>query len=71
VTAVSIYVDFKLDESYTPARISVRAGTAGQDLTVDHICHCHPTTVQFPIIVIGPIISHISLTQGHLMNRKC
>lgn len=29
---VGIYVDYKLDESYTPQRISVRAGSSFHDL---------------------------------------
>lgn len=29
---ISIYVDYKLDESYTPQRISVRAGSGFHDL---------------------------------------
>ena len=29
-----MYVDYKLDESYTPSRIAVRAGTNHHDLTV-------------------------------------
>jgi anaphase-promoting complex subunit 10 len=30
---VSFYTDFKLDESYTPAKVSVRAGSCLQDLS--------------------------------------
>lgn len=29
-----MYVDYKLDESYTPSRVSVRAGHTYQDLKV-------------------------------------
>ncbi len=29
---IALYVDFKLDESYTPQRISVRAGSSFHDL---------------------------------------
>ena len=32
LTDVAVYTDFKLDESYTPAKISVRAGTNFNDL---------------------------------------
>ena len=32
LSEVAIYTDFKLDESYTPARISVRVGTGFGDL---------------------------------------
>jgi anaphase-promoting complex subunit 10 len=32
VQEVVLYIDFKLDESYTPAEISVRAGTGFHDL---------------------------------------
>ena len=31
---VALYIDFKNDESYTPNKISVRAGTTLQDLKV-------------------------------------
>ncbi len=29
---LAIYLDYKLDESYTPSRISIRAGTSFHDL---------------------------------------
>ena len=29
---IALYVDYKLDESYTPQRISVRAGSSFHDL---------------------------------------
>lgn len=32
LTAVHLYLDFKLDESYTPSKISIRVGTSYQDL---------------------------------------
>ena len=32
VTEVAIRLDFKLDESYTPNRLSIRAGTSFHDL---------------------------------------
>jgi anaphase-promoting complex subunit 10 len=32
VKEIAIYTDFKLDESYTPARLSIRAGTGLHDL---------------------------------------
>jgi anaphase-promoting complex subunit 10 len=31
---VTMYLDYKQDESYTPQRISIRAGTCYQDLQV-------------------------------------
>ena len=31
---VSLYMDYKLDESYTPSKVAVRAGTNFHDLTV-------------------------------------
>lgn len=33
-----MYLDFKTDESYTPNKISVRAGNNLQDLKVTKIC---------------------------------
>ena len=30
--SVAVYLDFKLDESYTPLKLSVRAGTSFHDL---------------------------------------
>jgi len=32
ISEISIYTDYKLDESYTPAKISIRAGTGFHDL---------------------------------------
>lgn len=32
LSGLALYVDFKLDESYTPQRISVRAGTRRNDI---------------------------------------
>ena len=32
VSEIAIYLDFKQDESYTPNKISIRAGTNMQDL---------------------------------------
>jgi anaphase-promoting complex subunit 10 len=32
ISDVQVYTDFKLDESYTPAKISVRCGTNFNDL---------------------------------------
>jgi len=32
IHAIDIYTDYKLDESYTPNRISIRAGTGLHDL---------------------------------------
>eukprot|EP00316_Scyphosphaera_apsteinii_P017369 CAMPEP_0119323508 /NCGR_PEP_ID=MMETSP1333-20130426/60880_1 /TAXON_ID=418940 /ORGANISM="Scyphosphaera apsteinii, Strain RCC1455" /LENGTH=179 /DNA_ID=CAMNT_0007330977 /DNA_START=46 /DNA_END=585 /DNA_ORIENTATION=- len=34
---IVIYTDFKLDESYTPAKISIRAGTTFHDLQEIHV----------------------------------
>ena len=39
---VSLYMDYKLDESYTPSKVAVRAGTNFHDLTVS------PFLVGFP-----------------------
>eukprot|EP00965_Chrysotila_dentata_P147455 4867642-Pleurochrysis_carterae.AAC.2 len=37
VHEIAIYTDFKLDESYTPAKISIRAGTTFHDLQEIHV----------------------------------
>jgi hypothetical protein len=34
IKEIGIYCDFKLDESYTPSKISIRAGTHFHDLQV-------------------------------------
>jgi anaphase-promoting complex subunit 10 len=34
---ITIYTDFKLDESYTPSKISIRAGTTFHDLQEIHV----------------------------------
>ena len=41
---VAIYTDFKLDESYTPTKISVRVGTNFNDLQEIEVyifCYCY------------------------------
>jgi hypothetical protein len=35
---VALYVDFKLDESYTPSKISIRAGDGFHNLKVLFFC---------------------------------
>ncbi|EGR29293.1 hypothetical protein IMG5_159070 [Ichthyophthirius multifiliis] len=37
IQEIAIQLDFKTDESYTPSKISIRAGTNLQDLTVQNI----------------------------------
>ena len=37
VHEIMIYTDFKLDESYTPSKISIRAGTTFHDLQEIHV----------------------------------
>ena len=32
ISHISVYIDFKQDESYTPSRFRIRAGTCFQDL---------------------------------------
>lgn len=39
VKEVALYLDFKLDESYTPKKLSVRAGSTVQDLKEIHVQH--------------------------------
>lgn len=34
---IMVYTDFKLDESYTPSKISIRAGTTFHDLQEIHV----------------------------------
>ena len=34
---IQVYTDFKLDESYTPSKISIRAGTTFHDLQEIHV----------------------------------
>lgn len=34
---IAIYTDYKLDESYTPAKISIRSGTTFHDLQEIHV----------------------------------
>uniref|UniRef100_A0A1L8DX43 Anaphase-promoting complex subunit 10 n=2 Tax=Nyssomyia neivai TaxID=330878 RepID=A0A1L8DX43_9DIPT len=44
VNQIYIYTDYKLDESYTPSRISIRSGTHFNDLQeVEVIDLCEPT----------------------------
>lgn len=38
---IVIYTDFKLDESYTPAKISIRSGTTFHDLQEIHVQELH------------------------------
>lgn len=39
-----IYTDYKLDESYTPSRISLRAGTHFNDLQEIQVVELHEPT---------------------------
>ncbi len=39
LTALAILLDFKLDESYTPSKISIRAGTTQADLKEIHLAN--------------------------------
>jgi len=34
---IAVYTDYKLDESYTPAKISIRSGTTFHDLQEIHV----------------------------------
>eukprot|EP00967_Tisochrysis_lutea_P033822 scaffold40242_cov35-Tisochrysis_lutea.AAC.3 len=38
---IVIYTDYKLDESYTPAKISIRSGTTFHDLQEIHVQELH------------------------------
>jgi len=38
---IRVYTDFKLDESYTPAKISIRSGTTFHDLQEIHVQELH------------------------------
>ncbi|XP_014243382.1 anaphase-promoting complex subunit 10 [Cimex lectularius] len=41
VSDVCIYTDFKLDESYTPSRVSIRAGTSYNDIQEIEVLDLH------------------------------
>lgn len=44
INQIYIYTDYKLDESYTPSRISIRSGTHFNDLQeIEIIDLCEPT----------------------------
>ena len=44
ITEIAIRLDFKLDESYTPNRLSIRAGTSFHDLREIKIVTVHEVT---------------------------
>jgi anaphase-promoting complex subunit 10 len=39
VNEVALYLDYKLDESYTPKKISIRSGSTVHDLKEIHVQH--------------------------------
>jgi anaphase-promoting complex subunit 10 len=41
IQTISLYLDYKQDESYTPSKVAVRAGSTFNDLAV---CHIHKHT---------------------------
>lgn len=44
ISQIYIYTDYKLDESYTPSRVSIRSGTHFNDLQeIEIIDLCEPT----------------------------
>lgn len=47
VQDICIYTDYKLDESYTPSRISIRAGTHFNDLQVSNTIVCNQAITFF------------------------
>lgn len=73
VSHIYIYTDYKLDESYTPSRISIRAGTHFNDLQeIEVIELIEPSGELEPILGhISPFVlpmstkAHSSLTVGH------
>lgn len=39
ITEVALYLDYKLDESYTPQKIVIRSGSTVHDLKEIHVQH--------------------------------
>ena len=49
---VVLYVDFKLDESYTPSKISIRAGDGFHNLKVISLIRVFKNTLQAFILLV-------------------
>ena len=49
---VVLYVDFKLDESYTPSKISIRAGDGFHNLKVISLIWVFQNTLQAFILLV-------------------
>lgn len=39
IKEVALYLDYKLDESYTPKKIAIRSGSTAHDLKEIHVQH--------------------------------
>ena len=50
VSNILIYTDFKHDESYTPAKISIRTGSTFHDLQEIHVQELHEPSGWMPIL---------------------
>jgi len=55
---VAIYVDYQLDESYTPSKISLRAGSSQTDLQVSIFWECTSAFPQFSKFLFKNWMNH-------------
>lgn len=69
VNQIYIYTDYKLDESYTPSRISIRSGTHFNDLQeIEIVDLAEPTGMNAITILIFIIFKAKTYVKQHIFN---
>lgn len=66
-----MYLDFKLDESYTPSKISVRAGTGAHDLKARGRPPALPCRRWLPHAACGPVLRRACRVLSWVGVRVC
>lgn len=68
VTEIAVYMDYKLDESYTPSKLSIRAGTSFHDLREIRILDLKEASgwVMIPLIPPENPCAHRNACQPHI-----
>jgi len=76
VASVAVYTDYKLDESYTPTRISIRVGTNFNDLQEIEVVELQEPTgwVEIPLKdmnekLVRTFLLQIAVIQNHQQGR--
>ena len=76
VQSVAVYTDYKLDESYTPTRISIRVGTNFNDLQEIEVVELQEPTgwVEIPLKdmnekLVRTFLLQVAVIQNHQQGR--